>query len=169
MRPSLLAVHTRQQGLPAPLAQGQPALAGRCLQLRQLLLAHLRAQSLGAERGLHHAAPPWETADSQSWKSTGITSLLPKPISPMVSQRNQQIDVRKPSVDSRRGISLELLCFQQVYVQLPQVAVQHPFWADVSPCTPCAARPDSHQPGYRTVTREPDPRQAPRTPASGSL
>lgn len=54
---------------------------GGCLQLRQLLLAHLRAQSLGAERGLQHAAPPWETADCQRWKSTGITSLLPKPIS----------------------------------------------------------------------------------------
>ena len=57
----------------------------------------------------------------------------------MVSQRNQQVDVRKPTVDSRRGISLELLCFQQVYVQLPQVAVQHPFWGDVSFVSRCEA------------------------------
>ena len=57
----------------------------------------------------------------------------------MVRQRNQQVDVRKPKVDSRRGISLELLCFQLVYVQQPQVAVQHPFWGDVSFFSRCEA------------------------------
>jgi len=76
-----------------------------------------------------------------------------------MSQRNQQVDVRRPIVDSRRGISLELLCFQQVYLQQPQVAVQHPFWGDVSSFSRCEAaflktkpnptRPVVHRPTIR--------------------
>jgi hypothetical protein len=83
-------------------------------------------------------AQPWATADSQKWKFTG-SQLLLKLISSMLIQRNQQVDVRKPTVAGRRGICLELLCLQQVYVQLPQVAVQHPFWGDVSPFSRCEA------------------------------
>ncbi len=82
----LLAVHAREQRLPAPLAQRQPALAGCCLQLRELLLAHLRAQSFGAERRLHHATPPRrETTDD---KGRNFTVPLYGELS---SQRNQQV------------------------------------------------------------------------------
>jgi hypothetical protein len=69
-----------------------------------------------------------------------MTSPMPTPKTAMVSQRNQQVDDRKPKIDSRRDISRELLCFQQVDLQKPQVSLQHPFWGDVSLVSPCAAR-----------------------------
>jgi hypothetical protein len=75
---------------------------------------------------------------------------------PMVSQRNQQVDVRKATVDSRSWISLELLCFQQVYVQQPQVAVQHPFWGDVSSFSRCEA-------AFLKTQTKPDPSGRPPT------
>jgi hypothetical protein len=34
---------------------------------------------------------------------------------------------------------LYLVCFQQVYAQLPAVYLQHPFWGDVSPFSRCEA------------------------------
>jgi hypothetical protein len=77
----------------------------------------------------------------------------------MASQRNQQVHARKPTADQQQlaqKMSLELLCFQQVYVQQPQVAVQHPFWGDMSSFSYCEA-------AFLKTQTKPDPSGRPPT------
>ena len=45
---------------------------------------------------------------------------------------------------------LYLVCFQQVYAQLPAVYLQHPFWGDVSPFSRCEA-------AFSKTQSQPDP------------
>jgi hypothetical protein len=51
---------------------------------------------------------------------------------------------------------LYLVCFQQVYAQLPAVYLQHPFWGDVSSFSRCEA-------AFLKTQTKPDPSGRPPT------
>jgi hypothetical protein len=69
-----------------------PTQASRCLQLRELLLAHLRAQGFRAELRLHHASPPRQETTNDHHQGRNFTTTAPVTSSSMLSYQAKGIN-----------------------------------------------------------------------------